>query len=300
MRCSSAVVQSLIMHPRYKNIPWVAEEAYKNACGQDDYRYTIVLPVSEAYKVMEAAKSEIIKTQRPSGGWKIKDSARISFWLLKTLDYTGHLEVMLKEGSFRYNPFKPFRDRSDLYSFVIRRDLMKAPIQSDAGLSEKLAEEIFAIQDGDGSWNGTVMSTCHHIEKLLMLGMKSNDEHIRKGADWLFGKYKTDVIRHSNNLGGTVVAHAMFTSSERNNEFVSAEKEKPEWIPRQLCYNHLPNIQTGEAIKTLIKLGFEEDSRVISACENFIWMREKYGGWCDSNVRNTLIEESKLKRNNQR
>lgn len=108
MRCSSAVTQSLIMHPRYKNIPWVTEEAFKNACGQDDYRYTIVLPSAEAYKVIEAAK--------------------------------------------------------------------------------------------------------------------------------------------------------------------------------------------GEIIKTLIKLGFEEDSRVVSACENFIRMREKYGGWCDSNVRNTLIEESKFKR----
>ncbi len=296
MRCSSAVTQALIMHPRYKNIPWVAEEAYKNACGQDDYRYTIVLPAAKAYRIIEAAKDGIIKTQRPSGGWKVKDSARISFWLLKTLDYTGHLEVMLKEGSFRYDPFKLFRNGSDLYSFTVRRDLMKAPNLDDAELCEKLTEEIFVNQDKDGSWNRTVMSTCHHIEKLLLLGIKYDDDRVRKGADWLFGTYKTDVIRHSNNLGGTVVAHAMFTSSERNNEFVSAEKEKPEWIPRQLCYNHLPNIQTGEAIKTLIKLGYEEDSRIISACENFIWMREKYGGWCDTNVRNTLIEENKSKR----
>lgn len=296
MRCSSAVAQSLIMHPRYKNIPWVNEEAYKNAYGQDDYRYTIALPVLEAHKVIEDAKDEIIKTQRSSGGWKVKDSARISFWLLKALDYTGHLEVMLKEGNFRYDPFKLFRDGIDLYSFVIRRDLMKAPLDSDGVLGVKLAEEIFANQDETGSWNGTVMSTCYNIEKLLMLGINSDDERVRKSAGWLFGTYRTDVIRHSNNLGGTVTAHSMFTSSERNNEFVSAVKEKPEWIPRQLCYNHLPNIQTAEAIKTLIRLGFGEDSRVISACENFIWMKEKYGGWCDSNVRNTLIEESKSKR----
>jgi hypothetical protein len=117
-------------------------------------------------------------------------------------------------------------------------------------------------------------------------------------AEWLFGTYETDVIRHSNNIGGLVAAHNMFTSPNRYNEFESAEKEKPEWIPRQLCYNHLPNIQTGEAIKTLIMLGFENDSRVISACENFIWMKEKYGGWCDSFIRNTLIAENKLRTKN--
>ncbi|MHB1153153.1 MAG: hypothetical protein ACYCWE_19685 [Eubacteriales bacterium] len=296
MRCSSAVVQALIMHPRYKNIPWVAEEAYKNACGQDDYRYTIALPVSEAYKVIEAAKDGIKKTQRPSGGWKVKDSTRISFWLLKALDYTDHLDVMLKEGSFRYDPFKLFRNGSDLYSFVVRRDLIKAPLDSDGELGETLAERIFAEQDRDGSWNGTVMSTCNNLEKLLLLGKGSDCAQVHKSTEWLLGTYKADIIRYSNNLGGSVVAHSMFTSAERNNEFVSALNEKPEWIPRQLCYNHLPNIQTGEAIKTLIKLGFEEDGRVTSACENFIWMREKYGGWCDSNVRNILIEESKSKR----
>lgn len=293
MRCSSAVAEALIMHPRFNKIPWVAEAAYKNACEQDDYRYTIALPAAEASKVIEAKKSEIIKTQRPTGGWKIKDSARISFRLLKTLDHTGHLEGMLKDGSFRYDPFKPFRDGSDLYSYAVRRDLIKAPAESDRELGEALAEEIFAIQDGNGSWNGTVMSTCHHIGQLLTLGISPGDGRIRKGAEWLFGTYKTDVIRQSNNLGGTITAHSMFTSDDRQSEFVSAEKEKPEWIPRQLCYNHLPNIQTGEAIKTLITLGFGEDERVLSACENFIMMKEKYGGWCDSNVRNFLIAESK-------
>lgn len=296
MRCTSAVAISLIMHPRFQNIPWVIKEAYKNACGQDDYRFTIALPVSEAYKVIEAEKGDIIKTQRPSGGWKVKDSTRISFWLLKALDYTGHLEIMLKDGSFRHDPFKPFRDGKDLYSFVVRRDLLKKPNQDDEELGEKLAEEIFSNQEDDGSWNGTVMSTCHNLNQLNLMGIQCDDKRVRTGANWLLSTYKTDVFRHSNNLGGTVVAHAMFTSSERNNEFVSALNEKPEWIPRQLCYNHLPNIQTGEAIKTLIKLGFGEDSRVISACENFVWMKEKYGGWCDTNVRNILIEESKSKR----
>ncbi|MHC1694028.1 MAG: hypothetical protein AB9835_01865 [Eubacteriales bacterium] len=299
MRCSSAVVQSLIMHPQFKNIPWVAEEAFKNACAQEDYRYTIVLPVEEAFKVIEAAKCKIIKTQRPTGGWKVKDSARISFWLLKALEYTGHLKTMIKDGSFHFDPFKPFKDGSDLYSFIIRKDLSKAPILNDAELGVKLTNEIYTNQDENGSWNGTVMSTCHNIEKLLLIGNKHDDERIRKGADWIFSTFNTDIIRQSNNKGGMIVAYNMFTSTDRKNEFLSASKEKPEWIPRQLCYNHLPNIQTGEAIKTLNMLGYEEDSRVISACENFVWMKENYGGWCDSNVRNTLIKESGNKRNDQ-
>lgn len=293
MRCSIAVVQALVMHPRFKDLPWVAGGAFKNACGNDDYRYTLELEPAEAYKVIELKKNDIIKTQRSSGGWKVKDSRRISFWLLKALDYTGHLGKMLEDGSFLYDPFLQFRDTADIYGFVVRRDLLKSCQSSDARLGIKLTEEIFDNQAEDGSWNQTVICTCFNIEQLILLNVNRDDERLCKSVNWILDTFTVDVVRHSNNLGGTVVAHSMFTSYQRYNEFADALELKPEWIPRQLCYNHLPMIQTSEAIKTLIKLGFEEDNRIISACENFVRMKEDYGGWCDSNIRNKLLAEKK-------
>jgi hypothetical protein len=243
-----------------------------------------------AYSAVNGDIKNIIKTQNSTGDWKRKDSGRISFWLLKALKHSGHLDILLKENRFRYDPFLPYRNNNDFYSLVVRKDIMNAPLEGDAELCRKIAEDIFSKQEEDGSRNGTVISACEMLENLLMLDIEINNPRLRRGADRLLGTCVKDVIRNSGNIGGVVAAHNMFTTGVRMDEFKSATEEKPEWLPRQLCYNHLPMIQTGAAIKTLILLGLENDERVISACENLIKMKETYGGWCDTNVRNALIK----------
>jgi hypothetical protein len=46
----------------------------------------------------------------------------------------------------------------------------------------------------------------------------------------------------------------MYLTSPRGKEFRSSLKERLEWNPKQLCYNHLSMIRNGIAIHTLIKL----------------------------------------------
>lgn len=271
----------------------IAKPHFKNHW---DIGFLINLPVKDAYEIIDPEIPRIVKTQRSSGLWKIKDSRRISYGLLKALKYSGHLVVMLNEDRFRYDPFLSFREENDYYGFAVRKNIMESLLPDDGKLREELAWDIFSQQCANGSWNDTVISTSNHLEMLLELGIGADDPHIQNGVNWLFSVCLDDVYRQSKNMGNILVAHSMFSSQNRDAEFKSALAEKPEWNPVGLCYLHLPNIQTGTAIKTLIKLGFENDRRVISACDNLVELRQNYGGWCDSNIRNGLIAQKKASR----
>jgi hypothetical protein len=258
-----------------------------------DCSFILNMPVENARAILEPEIDRLLRTQRPTGMWKIKDARRISYGVLKGLKYSGHLKFLLSEGRFRRDPFLPFRAEDDYYGFVVRRNIMETESPTDAKLQEKLASDIFAAQDEEGSWNGTVISTSNHIEKLVELGIGLDDPRIQKSADWLLSVCTEDVYRLSGNMGGFLVAHHMFSSQDRGSEFKSALAEKPEWNPVGLCYMHLPMIQTGAALKALVSLGFENDERVIAAYDNLLELRREYGGWCDSNVRNGLIAKRK-------
>lgn len=300
MRCSIAAIQALAMHPRYAQREEIMEEAMAMSERlfekQLDCTFIMNMPVKKAYSVLEPKIPRLIKIQRPSGMWKIKDCRRISYGVLKALKYSGHLASLLREGSFRHEPFRSFRDDSDYYSFAVRRSIMEEPLSTDVELHEELVSDIFAGQDESGSWNNTVISTSNHIELLVELGLGLDDRRIRKSADWLLNTCAEDVYRESKKVGGVVVAHNMFSSQNRASEFQSALAEKPEWNPVRLCYIHLPMIQTGTALKTLIRLGLEDDERVIAACDNLLILKQTYGGWCDSNIRNGLLAKQKAVR----
>jgi hypothetical protein len=297
MRCSTAVIQALMIHPNYKQYDWIMEEAIKMAKlhfkNQWDVSFLLNLTVKKAYEIIDPEIPRLIKTQKSNGLWKTKDSRRISYGILKALKYSGHLTELLEERRFRYDPFLSFQNENDYYGFVVRKNIMGIQISDDMILKEQLTSGIFSKQDINGSWNNTVISTSNHVETLLELGISIDDPRIQNGASWLFSMCSEDVYRQSNNMGGYLVARSMFSSQHREAEFKSALAEKPEWNPVGLCYMHLPIIQTGIALKTLILLGFENDKRVISACDNVLELRQTYGGWCDSNIRNGLLAQKK-------
>ena len=304
MRCSIAAIQALAMHPRYRLHDGIMDEAMRMAeelfrkkldCG-----FITNMPVGNACQFLDPEVGRLLRTQRPTGMWKIKDCRRISHDVLRALKHTGHLATLLLEGRFRRDPFLSFRHENDYYGLVVRRNIMDSLLPGDTELREQFASDIFAGQDKEGSWNSTVISTSSHIEKLVELGVDPDDACVQKAADWLLSMCAGDVYRLSRNMGGVVVAHNMFSSQDRRAEFKSALMEKPEWNPVGLCYMHLPMIQTGAALKTLIRLGFESDQRVIAACDNLLELRQTYGGWCDSNIRTGLLAKQKADRQAKR
>ncbi len=300
MRCSTAAILALVTHPDYRQREGIMEEAMGMAAAhfkkQLDCTFIINMPVENARAILGPEIPRLIKTQRQSGMWKIKDNRRISYGVLKALKHSEYLAPLLREERFRHDPFQSFYDDDDYYGFVMRRNVMESPSPDDASLQEQLTSDIFAGQAGDGSWNGTVISTSNQVEMLLELEMGADDGRIQKGADWLLSMCDDDVYRESRNVGGVLVGHYMFSSQDRSAEFKSALAEKSEWNPVGLCYRHLPMIQTGYALRTLIKLGLENDERVIASCDNFLELRQTYGGWCDTNIRNGLIAKQKAGR----
>jgi len=81
----------------------------------------------------------------------------------------------------------------------------------------------------------------------------------------------------------------MFSSPSRDDEFRSATKYKQEWNPVGLCYKHIPNIQNSYALRVLNSLGFQNDERILRACDNLVALWQKYGGFCETNLRVTIL-----------
>lgn len=84
------------------------------------------------------------------------------------------------------------------------------------------------------------------------------------------------------------MGHDMFSADDRRSEFKSAVQLRPEWNPTAACFRHLPNMQNGLAIGTLVALGHADDERVIRACENLVELGRTFGGYCDTNIRKGL------------
>jgi len=90
MRCSTAAIQALAMHPRYAQREDIMAEAMVMSEAlfngkQLDCTFIINMPVEKAYTILEPKIPRLIKTQRPSGMWKIKDCRRISYGGVNTM-----------------------------------------------------------------------------------------------------------------------------------------------------------------------------------------------------------------------
>ncbi|MBM3239672.1 hypothetical protein FJZ31_25575 [Candidatus Poribacteria bacterium] len=304
MRCSTAAIQALVLHPQYRNKDGILTEAVNIAqhMVRKTFDFTFVrnLPPDSAREIITPEIPRILKTQRSSGMWKIEDVRRISYDVLSTLQYSGILAELLNASCFRHDPFQSFREEKDYYAFVVRRNIMGDMLNEDASLQRELIANILSKRNEYGDWNGTVISTSNHLAMLVELGIASDDSRLRKSVDWLLSVCIEDVPRFAKKFPGVVVAHHMFSTESREAEFQSAKEEKSEWNPCGGCYRHLPMIQTGFALKVLIRLGYENDEKVIAACDNLLELRRTYGGWCDSNIRNGLLAQQKAERQRSR
>ena len=296
MRCGRASLVALLAHPKYVRNPVLLRQATDLANAlikKSSYAMISDLPPSLATGIIKPHIPRILRGQRSNGLWKIRDARRISFEILSALNHAGLLPDLVRDKAFRYDPLQQYLDGSDLYGWTVRNHFLRAPLSNDGVLKCRLSAEILATQLDDGSWEGTIVATCKMVEGLMLLGEGRGNKHLEDAARWLLSTYIPDVEGRGPRGAYGIPAHHMFLTPDRGEEFRSALKERPEWDPKQLCYNHLGMIQNGIAIHALIGLGLHDDPRVTAACDNLYSLREKYGGWCQTNIRDLFITEAK-------
>lgn len=296
--CAGAVWSALLTNPNFRRTRWLigdVQDAVRTIFERkiDNCDLLCLLSAKFGKGIIEEHLPRLVRSQQAKGGWKRKDTYRITLGYLDAFSHTGILDDVLSQ--LKHNPFKLFEGEEDVFSLIAHAEYPSHLSGSEADSAIELkCNSIRSGQEENGSWDNSVLSTSHHLLILFHLGIGKGDEALERGVDFIFSSAITDVTRHSNNHGGMVVAHNMFSNENRWLEFEAAKKHIPAWDPKQLCYNHLPNVQTAYAICCLNLLGYQDDSRVIQACQNFMDMRKTYGGFCDTNIRNTIIERKRV------
>ena len=299
VNCTAAVI-ALASHERYRRKRWVVKELSEAVsvnvrCGEN-HTWVDSMPVTVAKRIVKDRIPHLIRTQRSTGGWKIKNTERVTYHIICSLAHTGFLSSMTSGKHLKYDPFKLFEKSNSLYALILRRDYQGRQLTGDKAAVNRMRKTLFSTQKRDGSWNDSVIITASRVERLLALRNDPNDSRLQRSAKWVLSTCQEEACRESSRFGGTVVGHHIFSNPDRLVEFESAAKEAPRLSPCKSCCRHLALAQTSLGIRMLVQLGFSEDERVLAACDSLVQIHKEYGGFCDTLIRRGL--EAKRRRVN--
>ena len=294
IRCNDAVVMALASHRLFGELAWVREmareQAKRHLLKDGDAGSLLNCLPAEACELLLPEIPRLIKTQKATGMWRKHYARDGAYSLLKALQHAGLLQQVVTQ--LRYDPYAPFRDAEDCYGIAVRNKLLQAPGGDEQAVQQRLLEDSAARQCTDGSWEHTVIATVYHLEVLAEAGLSAT-RNFERGISYLFTCLQPEVLREKSLYNHTPVARQMISSTDRSAEYRSALALKPDWLPNGECYCHLPIMQTGYALRLLNASGYAGDPRVMQACQNLVDLRERYGGWCDTNIRLGIRAELK-------
>jgi len=300
MRCPDVVLSAMVSHPIYRETPGLLDRAGEVFSKFPLWALARYLPPAEARRMLMACLPEIRRMQSPSGLWKRKFSELRSCTILLALKHAGLFESGMDRRLLAYNPFLPFAHAETLHGLLVRRHVMDTPLSTDAALQQTLADAITSAQTTDGAWDGMVAMTANRLELLLDLGIDPTSPVLQRGATWILDQYKESV--HGHRGGNQVAAQAvsMFTTTQQSEEFSRFDAAFPEEDVCGACFYSLPLIQTGLAIRALIRLGHADDPRVDASCRSLLAMQRPDITWCAIGCRHILerrlVEERKAER----
>ena len=289
MRCHDAAALALVSNNNYAHIEWAREIA--RGCARREFeksgicRYLIDIPIEDARSVLQDNLGKIIRSQRPSGGWRINDSRRLTYFYLRAFIHCRMDEEI--RPRLKRDPVAFLVAEDDLLSLAAQQRFQGLKVLQ--GERQTLAAPVLREQLPNGSWENTVIATAHHLELLSEACMDSSHEAIQKAIGYLFSSLQPDVLSETRGMKGMAVARDMFSGHSRDKEFQSASKYKQEWNPVSACYKHIPNIQNSYALRLLHSLGFQNDERVLRACDNLVALQTSYGGFCETNLRISIL-----------
>jgi hypothetical protein len=290
VNCTAAVI-ALASHPRYRRKHWVVKDladavSVNVRCGEN-HTWVDLLPITVARGIVDGRSPHLIRTQRSTGGWKIKEAERVTYHIIRSLAYTDRL-ARITAGKLKYDPLTLFENSKSIYALEMRRDFLSRQLPGDKKLISRMRKDIFSTQNANGAWSDSVISCAGRVERLLALGVDPGDRRLQKSARWVLSMCQEEVRRESSQLGGFLVGHHMFTNPDRMVEFASAIEDAAGDSPCKSCCRHLALAQSSLGIRMLIQLGLSDDERVLAACENLVEIHKEYGGFCDTLIRRRL------------
>ncbi|MHC1694787.1 MAG: hypothetical protein AB9835_05880 [Eubacteriales bacterium] len=230
--------------------------------------------------------TKLLDTQNRDGGWREKDSRRVSHDILRALKHSGILDELQASQSFRYDLKGWVRESEDIYSALVCCNIFGC----ENIKFENIIDDIVARQDADGSWDGSLVSTCRNAFLLYDLGMEKSAESLKRAAGYILSRYEHSAEAwHLTAPYGLTVNGAF--CGDRLREFEAACEYRAEWEPRSVCFRHLGIIQNNECLRLLIKLGYEDDSRFIQALNTLYALIDNYGGLCYSDIKKEYLKK---------
>ncbi len=299
LRCTEVGLITLMMSEKYagKRDELFNEKAdnFQTIIKNESYYILRFMPSEIAKKLGEAHMVEILGKQKKNGLWKVKNAERITYDIYAALKNMSLLQDLFDNGQIKHDTLSLIQDKYDYYSLLIKKNIFNSLTEADQTAISDIIGEIKSAQSDDGSWDSTVVGTTIAVEKLTDLGLDANDSAVKRGCDFLFSQLNTPQPAHHIGSPYGFEAEYMFSSSNRQAELQLAEKLKPEWIPRQVCFHHLGVIQHCFAMLILMRLGYEKNELIQSALDNLYSIYKEFGGFCDSNIKKKYIADNGIK-----
>ena len=294
LRCTVASLIPLMLVENYKEC---TEEFYKEHKKEFDdiirhksFYILRKLPVVIAESLLIPELPCLITTQMKNGMWK-GDTERMTYDILSAIKHIGRLNVTDACNNIKYSPLETLKDNFSFYSLLIKKNIYEQVSDRDRHEIEAQILQIKNSQNADGSWEDTVVGTVTNMEMLLDLDLVKEDEAIQNGIRFLYRNLNEDLQGIHTKATYDLVGHHIFTTKDRDGEFDSALRLKPEWLPRNLCFRTLAIIPNAISLTLFIRLGMENDKRIALALENIYQLYKTYGGLCATNIKQPFLKK---------
>ena len=273
LRCTDCIIAALLVHPNYQSNKDLIYEAQKIMLDKVKWAYAFHLPKREAKEGLTKCLPDIIKKQQSSGLWKRKYAEVYTYGLLRALK---HAEL-LEQDTFRYDFYKGFREKTDLISILVRKNIMK----ENNIETENVLGELLSNQQENGSWFNSLSATCFQLQILNELGINANHELVSLAINWIFkqfyktfeGKAKTWTFNFEN-----IFLTENYAAEQNGFQQIAPEHGRNPCIGSLLSgadsfIIQNPAFITGIALYTLTRLGYGNDRRIVEAYESLYNLR---------------------------
>jgi hypothetical protein len=278
LRCPEAVQSAFLLHSRYGRMPQ-AHEAGQTMVARGNWGFAQYLPSRVARKALESALPEIVRRQQRNGMWFRKNAEARSYPILKALKRAELLPELLEKGGLRHGPYQRFREADDEWGYLVRRGIMESCLPGDGVLHERLVSAYAVERKADGSWAGSVARTALVMERLLELGLPPDDPVLRAGSRWLLSQFRETLERKRPGRSWGITIRDMFTTGDCQHEWRAAAEFLSHHGLTASCFVSIPLVQTGLALRVLVRLGHEGDERVAKAFASLLDMQTRPGGF---------------------